>query len=702
MGISIVMLLTCQGVTSILDGSITQQDQLKKGRIFESHRRYHRQDGSSVFFRKNKEGQLSAYQTAVLKVSPVARLKIQNLNAARTMSVDTLWPGGSSGFGLTGKGVLLGVWDGGKVNTGHEEFESRLLWKETRKTDVFGNAIQLDTHATHVSGTMIAAGKNNYAKGMAPEATLWAYSADSDIGGFLDQAPSNGIVASNHSYGRDSGWVAPLLEPYWTWEGTVSVSTVEDWSFGFYDEESKLWDLFLYKNPTYLAVIAVGNDRGRESVALTHYHGFVDETLYTDTHEKDGGSDGYDSIPRGHATAKNTLSVGAIGDLNQQAETAEKPEIESYSSWGPCDDGRIKPDVVANGYFLLSTGATGDSYESLTGTSMAAPSVTGAIALIHEYWKETFPMKASLKAATIKALLIHSAEDMGAVGPDYQSGWGVPNMRTVIETIAHEKIALNPGLIESVVDVGESKEWLITGVENQSLKATLVWTDPPSEPLSAQLNPTTKMLVNNLDLSIKSVSGERAYPWVLPFQDGSGGPEAEAITGVNNTDTVEQIVLEQKKGETYTVKVTHGGSSTSTIEKIQSFSLIISGDVTSRIQAEIVNEETALTMTGQNVEQQRLLAYPNPFKAGQEDLRFHYTLSKESEVTIEIYDLNGHLWYDDELRMGTTGAQKGLNKYRWHGYSNRGRLLPRGIYLACIQATDGVESVIKKVKVIAR
>ena len=56
---------------------------------------------------------------------------------------------------------------------------------------------------------------------------------------------------------------------------------------------------------------------------------------------KDGGSDGYDSIPRGHATAKNTLSVGAIGDLNQQAETAEKPEIESYSSWGPCDDGRI-------------------------------------------------------------------------------------------------------------------------------------------------------------------------------------------------------------------------------------------------------------------------------------------------------------------------------------------------------------------------
>ena len=90
-----------------------------------------------------------------------------------------------------------------------------------------------------------------------------------------------------------------------------------------------------------------------------------------------------------------------------------------FSSWGPTDDGRIKPDVVANGEAVYSTLGSGDvAYGAIGGTSMSTPSACGSAALLIEQFGRLFPGQA-MRASTLKSLLILTATDRGQVGPDY-------------------------------------------------------------------------------------------------------------------------------------------------------------------------------------------------------------------------------------------------------------------------------------------
>ncbi|MFY8189864.1 MAG: peptidase S8, partial [Bacteroidia bacterium] len=92
-----------------------------------------------------------------------------NLDAARTISTNRVWPGGSSGLSLTGSGMTnrLGVWDGGRVLTSHQEFG-------TRANQLDGSST-LSNHATHVAGTMAATGVVANAKGMSYQAPINCY-----------------------------------------------------------------------------------------------------------------------------------------------------------------------------------------------------------------------------------------------------------------------------------------------------------------------------------------------------------------------------------------------------------------------------------------------------------------------------------------------------------------------------------------------
>lgn len=108
-----------------------------------------------------------------------------NEDAAETVSTDEVWPGGKTGYKLTGSGFTIGEWDEGKVRASHQEFGNRVVQKD--------NATNLSNHATHVAGTLIAGGMEKGVKGMAYKAGLHAYDW-SGVNAELPGALKNGLL----------------------------------------------------------------------------------------------------------------------------------------------------------------------------------------------------------------------------------------------------------------------------------------------------------------------------------------------------------------------------------------------------------------------------------------------------------------------------------------------------------------------------
>ncbi|MCS7309823.1 MAG: S8 family serine peptidase, partial [Armatimonadetes bacterium] len=165
--------------------------------------------------------------------------------AADSLSVDELWPGGSTGLNLTGAGITLGVWDVGSVDPGHPEFRGRLRIRDGSEPE---------DHGTHVAGIMAAAGVNPAAKGMAYAATVNSWDYVGDVAEMADAARA-GLLISNHSYGPPAGWVGDFL-----WLGDTRISQNEDWQFGFYSDWDRTWDEIAYNAPFYTICVALGND----------------------------------------------------------------------------------------------------------------------------------------------------------------------------------------------------------------------------------------------------------------------------------------------------------------------------------------------------------------------------------------------------------------------------------------------------------
>jgi len=180
-----------------------------------------------------------------------------NLNSARTISTNQVWEGGSTGLDLDGAGVVLGIWDGGKVRTTHVEFGGR--------ASVLDNASELSDHGTHVAGTLGAAGINNNAHGMANKSRIDSYDWNNDISE-IRSAASQGMLISNHSYGYILGFDYNNDRNRWEWWGDPEISESEDYLFGFYVEEAQDLDQIAYDHPRYLHVKSAGNDREEGSL----------------------------------------------------------------------------------------------------------------------------------------------------------------------------------------------------------------------------------------------------------------------------------------------------------------------------------------------------------------------------------------------------------------------------------------------------
>ncbi len=468
-----------------------------------------------------------------------------NANAAATVSTNEVWAGGSAGLDLDGTGMIAGEWDGGDVLTTHQEFNntgtSRIVDKDGTSSTHY--------HSTHVAGTIVAAGVQANAKGMAYNATLHAYDWNSD-NAEMATAASDGLLLSNHSYGYVAGWAWNGV--WWEWYGDPSVSTEEDYRFGFYGWACAEWDNLARNAPYYLIVKAAGNDRG--------------DGAGEPGHPQDGGADGYDCIGyRGNA--KNILTVGAVRDVPGGYANPADVEITSFSSWGPADDGRIKPDICGNGYRLYSTDDEHDAaYYYLSGTSMASPNVTGSLLLLQEHYQETTGNY--MRAATLKALAIHTADECGPNdGPDYMFGWGLLNTRKAADVITNREVSTI--ISEETLADGESFTLEVNASGTEPLVATIVWADPAGTPAPAQLDPTDIMLVNDLDMRISDGSSTY-YPYMLDGQN----PANAATTGDNDVDNVEKIVIDNPGAGPYTITIEHEGVITG---DEQAFSLIVSG-----------------------------------------------------------------------------------------------------------------------------
>jgi hypothetical protein len=487
---------------------------------------------------------------------------IQNLNAARTISTDDVWPGGGAGFSLSGSGTVyadLGVWDAGAVRGTHQELTGR-----TTQGDSPGAT---HWHATHVAGTMIAGGVNGSAKGMSYQGQLTAFDWTSDASE-MATAAANGMEVSNHSYGLVAGWYWDAAISNWVWYGDLSVSTAEDYKFGFYDSVAQSWDQIAYNAPLYTIVKSSGNDHQEGPVAGTaHWHwapgsGWV---WSSDTHDLDGGTDGFDSIPT-YGVAKNVITVGAVKDVPGGWTQPSDAVILGFSSRGFPDDGRIKPDLVANGENVYScTDAGNGTYANASGTSMATPNVTGSVNLLVRHYVAAeggLPL-----ASAMKAILIQTADEAGPnPGPDYVYGWGLMNTQAAAQLIQG---AAAGHVYQGQVDNGTVHELLVYLPAAGPFRATMCWTDPAGTPPSPSLNPTTPMLVNDLDLRVESLNDGTIYlPWTLdPTNPGNA-----ATTGDNTLDNVEQIYSASLPAGGYKITVTHKG----TLASSQVFSLVCS------------------------------------------------------------------------------------------------------------------------------
>lgn len=477
-----------------------------------------------------------------------------NAGGATLIRADRVYPGGGAGLNLTGSGQTLGVWDAGRVRLEHVEFGGRATQMDDASTNNY--------HATHVAGTMVAAGIDSDARGMSYEASLHAYDWFTHTAE-MAEAALDGLKVSQHSYGAVTGWT--FSDGKWYWFGDPDISETEDYLFGFYNNTARAWDEIAHNAPHYLIVKSAGNDRGRGPEPGTEHYVWVDGAWVSSTtvRDKDGGTDGYDCIST-YGNAKNIMTVGAVTAAGAMTD---------FSAWGPTDDGRVKPDIVAKGVRVYSTLETADdAYGLMGGTSMSGPMVSGAVGLLLQQQEDLHP-GIRLLSSTIKGLVLHSADDMigGDPGPDYRFGWGLMDVEKSAGIMAADAPYGDLHIIEqTLVETGQFA--IQVRATGSPLRATLAWTDPPGTPPVPALNPPDPMLVNDLDLRIADAASQEYAPYILD----PANPSAPATTGDNFRDNVEMVHIENPVGEQiYTIYITHKGSLAG---GSQDFSLIITGN----------------------------------------------------------------------------------------------------------------------------
>ncbi len=487
-------------------------------------------------FISNTDGSFSQLYSFTSDGFPLYK-SLDNIDALNSTRTNFMHTGAFSGLGMEGQGLTIGVWDGGRALTSHVEFTVSSSNSATRMA--VGDASILNNnsfHATHVAGTMTARGADLDAKGMAPQANILTFDWTSDENEVVNAA-ANGLLVSNHSYG------VPMYDN----DGDFQVP---EWFPGSYSQDARDWDLIHQNFPYYIAVISAGNE-GAEVNPYTFQIGF-------------------DKL-NGNKNTKNAIVVANALDASVNTFTGllnAAVAINPSSSQGPTDDFRVKPDITGNGTGLYSSwDSSNTSYNTISGTSMAAPNVSGSILLLQQYYFSLF--NNYMRAATLKGIICHTADDAGNVGPDPVFGWGLLNMKIASEVV----LGKNSG--SAIVDersLSQGETYTINFTLNtvENIKATISWTDLAGLVNEGNLNSTTPALINNLDLRIIKDGTVEFFPWKI-----NPANVATAIKADNNVDNIEIVSIENAQPGNYQIVVSHKGFIST---PAQNYSIIFTGN----------------------------------------------------------------------------------------------------------------------------
>ncbi|MDT8325438.1 MAG: LamG-like jellyroll fold domain-containing protein, partial [Bacteroidota bacterium] len=184
-------------------------------------------------------------------------------------------------------------------------------------------------------------------------------------------------------------------------------------------------------------------------------------------------------------------------------------------------------------------------------------SVAGSIGLLIEHQRRLHGTT-RLRASTIKGLILHTADEAGpAPGPDYMHGWGLMNTGAAAKLMQEDADGSTSSLIrEEALQQDEVMDFQVYSPGRGPMKVTICWTDPAGPVQSGQVDPTERVLVNDLDLRIVDPFNAAHLPWVLD----ASNPQADAVRGDNIADNVEQVFIASPAEGFYTVRITHKGS----------------------------------------------------------------------------------------------------------------------------------------------
>lgn len=485
----------------------------------------------------------------------------------------------------TGKGEIVAVFDSG-IDAGHLDLAPSVLpalpMSGARPNDDIG-------HGTHVAGIIAGRGTAGGPPGVAPEAQL--------IDRTMVDASGQLILPVNYEqlFGPAATAGAKIFNLSWGWP-----------IGGSYDQGSRQVDEFAFSHPDILFVVAAGN-AGRAP----------------------NGQFGFRSLAA-PASAKNVITVGACtlrctcatncackGTHGQKwpsffsvppasnepliAGNGDPVAVIGISSRGPTEHDSIKPDVLAPGLLVESTRSqyvqvprfdTGcpctdqNQYACMSGTSMAAPFVSGSAALLRQYLREERNMAAP-SAALLKALLIAAATRLSHVRagqqnfagfPDFDQGFGMLNLSSLLPhpaAPAERRLMLfdvandSPDALasrqppDSPIRSFRSHRFKIAVPSTEPLRIVLCWTDPPG--VSVQ---------NNLQLDLTDPA--RAQPR-LGNEDHKFRADPLGIDLADKLNNVEVIAVPNPTPGDYRARVFAQNTSLPN----QGYALVIVGPVSS-------------------------------------------------------------------------------------------------------------------------
>ena len=467
-----------------------------------------------------------------------------------------------------GKGELIGVADTG-VDRAHPDFGTRIREEVLLSTDpAVGDPAG---HGTHVCGIIAGDGaaSGHEILGVAPAAELFVQSLVDvsgrfsgipvDLNDLFQAAYDKGVRIHNNSWGTLAG--------------------------GLYTIDAHEVDQFVHEHPDFLIVIAAGNagqqdgaDGGLGRIALN--------SLYSPATAKNALSVGASCSPRTDGVYEGVSWRGWTGRFPAPTfkVVADEPicgtrdVLAAFSSRGPTDESRVKPDLVAPGTAVVSPRSAasspttpfaghGDKYCYMSGTSMAAPAVAASAALLRRWFIEKrdapAPSAALLKAALINGcdwLERESVVDKTVGRPNFHQGFGLLNLDRVfpkdVFEMAFEDIA-SSAANALMADQPERAVWRrrVTCHSDTRLSVTLAWTDPPAHGLQ-----------HNLDLVVvdSSRTPHLGNEQLLraPWQK------------FDRTNNVEQVAFDARAG-VYVVQVT----AQNTLFGPQGFAVVATGDI---------------------------------------------------------------------------------------------------------------------------